>query len=182
MTNTYIYRKLDKRYKTSNRAFILRPSITNWILYQLNSCAKKKTKCIGITYGKERTMFEAPQPEGKTFTCRAFNPMKKCEEEIEFHTWDDVLDLKMHPKTKTKDLKELAENISQLEKLQSLKLYLSRNFPPISKPITIQLDCHNLRSSFTQRLRIQSLHSLTKLRLSLSNYTPPPSLLNLPNF
>lgn len=63
--------------------------------------------------------------------------MNQCNEEAVFREWDTELELILHyykDPPQTKELEALARNISQLDRLQRLKLILTK--------------CANLRSSF----------------------------------
>jgi len=150
---------ISAKYVTSNRAFVLRPSITDWIMKALHRNAEKKGKRIGIVLGRESEPQRALQPDGKRFTCRVANAMKRCEEVAVFREWDTELDLSLclgmiHASPlSTAELETLARNISQLDRLQRLKLAMMK--------------CANLRGSFVQSLQIQSLQSLTYLSLHL---------------
>ena len=84
---------------------------------------------------------------------------------VVFHEWVKklYLSLRIPNPAQTEELETLARNISQLDRLQRLKLSLMSSFPP-SRPN--QLECANLRSSFVQNLQIQSLQSLAFLVLA----------------
>ena len=160
---------------TSNRALILRPSITDWIMKEIHSRWKDKKKRIGIVCGKDRKAQVALKPIGETYECRAFNTMTQREERVKFNTWDLELDLYLlgedlnHIVTppSTEELSTLAKNISQLERLQTLKLDLPGNSPPL--PNLTSTGCANLRTSFVDNLKIETLPALTKLSLFPSN-------------
>ena len=140
---------------TSNRAFVLRPSITDWIMKKLHT-AEKKGKSIGILLGKELEPQRALQPHGKRFKFTEKNTMKQCKEETVFNEWDTELDLNLSPwmcyHLSAEELETLARNISQLDRLQRLTLLLDSSLPP---PRPNQLDCATLEnSSFVQSLQI----------------------------
>ena len=113
---------IGAKYETCNRAFVLRPSITDWIMQALHKNAKKKGKRIGIVLGKEVEPQRALQPDGKRFTCRVMNAMKMCVEVAVFREWDTELNLALtwpfrSSPLSTKELETLARNISQLDRL-----------------------------------------------------------------
>ena len=85
---------------TTNRAVILRPTITDWMMEKIHERAQgDRTGFIGIFLdGEDRGPEKAPELDGRRFECRNWNFSKVCEEVDVFREWDTVLDLQLIPK------------------------------------------------------------------------------------